>query len=279
MQIDLEAEYNNRVRVPDHPAHIAGWQRDADAYRAEVGKRCKTLAYGPTPRQSIDIFEPTKVNPDALPVLFIHGGYWQGLDRSDFSHMAKGLNAHGICVGVVGYDLCPEVSIGDIIEQMILAAKAMHKRYKRPLVAAGHSAGGHLAACLAATDWEAIDPRLPLRLIPSGLAISGLFELEPLVPTSINQKLGLDVMAARSYSPRLWVPPSGITFDAWVGGNESPEYLRQSAGLNAVWTAAGNTMGYVEVPGADHFTVIAGLADADSAMTRRLVAMACVEPA
>jgi arylformamidase len=274
MQIDLEAEYNNRARVPEHPALIAGWQSDAEAYRTVVGKRCTTLNYGPTARQSIDIFESAKPDGNALPVLFIHGGYWQGLDRGFFSHMAKGLNAYGVNVGIAGYDLCPDVTIGDIIEQMILAAKALHKRYNRPVLAAGHSAGGHLAACLAATDWESIDPGLPVRLVPAGLAISGLFELEPLVPTSVNHKLGLDVMAARSFSPRLWAPPSGITFDAWVGGAESPEYLRQSAGLNAVWTAAGNTMRYVEVPGADHFTVIAGLADADSAMTKRLAALA-----
>jgi arylformamidase len=274
MPIDLEAEYNNRARVPEHPALIAAWQSNAEAYSAEAGKRLKTLNYGPTPRQSIDLFEAAKPDAHALPVLFIHGGYWQGLDRSFFSHMAKGLNAHGINVGIAGYDLCPDVSIGDIIEQMILAARAVHKRFKQPVVATGHSAGGHLAACLAATDWESIDARLPLRLIPAGLAISGLFELEPLVPTTVNHKLGLDIMAARSYSPRLWAPPSGVTFDAWVGGKESPEYLRQSAGLNAVWTAAGNAMRYVEVPGANHFTVIAGLADPDSAMTRRLAEMA-----
>jgi arylformamidase len=274
MQIDLEAEYNNRARVPEHPGLIARWASDAAAYRAEAGDRRRMISYGTTPRQTIDIFEPLKPKPGAGPVLFIHGGYWQGLDPSFFSHMAKGLNTHGVSVGVVGYDLCPDVSIGTIIEQMIAAAQAMHRTFRSPVVASGHSAGGHLAACLAATDWETINPDLPGNMVPAGLAISGLFELEPLVPTSVNAKLGLDIAAARSFSPRLWTPPSGITFDAWVGGKESPEYLRQSASINAVWAAAGNAMRYVEVPGADHFTVIAGLSDADSAMTLRLAEMA-----
>jgi arylformamidase len=274
MQIDLEAEYNNRARVPEHPALIAGWARDAAAYRSASAKRHRVISYGPTQRQTIDIFEPQKPKAGAVPVLFIHGGYWQGLDPGFFSHMAKGLNAHGVSVGVAGYDLCPDVSIGEIIEQMITAAKTMHRTFKSPVVASGHSAGGHLAACLVATDWEVIDPDLPGNMVPVGLAISGLFELEPLVPTSVNAKMGLDIAAARSFSPRLWTPPSGITFDAWVGGDESPEYLRQSASINAVWAAAGNTTRYVEVPGADHFTVIAGLAEAESAMTHRLAEMA-----
>jgi arylformamidase len=279
MQIDLEAEYNNRARVPEHPALITGWVRDAAAYRAEAGDHRRVISYGPTPRQTIDIFEPLKPKAGAMPVLFIHGGYWQGLDPGFFSHMAKGLNAHGVSVGVVGYDLCPDVSVGTIIEQMIAAARTMHRTFQLPVIASGHSAGGHLAACLVATDWETIDPGLPERLVPAGLAISGLFELEPLVPTSVNAKLGLDIPAARSFSPRLWTPPSGLTFDAWVGGAESPEYLRQSASINAVWAAAGNATRYVEVPGADHFTVVAGLADADSTMTRRLVEIASARTA
>jgi arylformamidase len=274
MLIDLEAEYNNRARVPEHPALMAGWARDAAAYRTESGPRCRVITYGPTQRQFIDIFEPAQPKAGAMPVLFIHGGYWQGLDPGFFSHMAKGLNAHGVSVGVAGYDLCPDVGVGEIIEQMIAAAQALHRTFQSPVVASGHSAGGHLAACLAATDWEAIDPDLPGAMVPAGLAISGLFELEPLVPTSVNAKLGLDIPAARSFSPRLWTPPAGITFDAWVGGAESPEYLRQSASITAVWAAAGNMTRYEEVADANHFTVIAGLAGPDSAMTLRLAEMA-----
>ncbi len=175
---------------------------------------------------------------------------------------------------VVGYDLCPDVQIGQIIEQMITAGELLFKLSGRPIVACGHSAGGHLVACMAATEWTSLDFSYPERLVRAGLAISGLFELEPLVPTSVNEKLAMTVDSARSYSPRLWPPPSGVIFDAWVGADESAEYLRQSAGIAAVWQAAGNDMRMVEVAGANHFTVIAGLADPDDAMTRRVVEMA-----
>jgi arylformamidase len=274
MKIDLEAEYNNRARVPDHPAIIAGWARDASAYRDQMFGELTRIDYGPTSRQRIDLFAPVGARADALPVLFIHGGYWQGLDPDHFSHMARGPNAHGIPVGVVGYDLCPAVTVREIIEQVEIAAMALHGRYGRPIVACGHSAGGQLTACLAAEDWRRMDPVLPDRLVAAGLAISGLFDLEPLLPTSINAKLGLDVEEARQCSPRLWPAPSGLAFDCWVGGAESGEYLRQSRTLAAIWAGAGVETSCVEVPGANHFTVVAGLADGDSAMTRRLAQMA-----
>jgi arylformamidase len=274
MRIDLEAEYNNRARVPEHPALIAGWARDAEAYRVEAAGRMSTIEYGPTSRQRIEIFLPERPASGALTALFIHGGYWQGLDPSMFSHMAKGLNAHGVAVGVVGYDLCPAVTVRDIIGQVEIAAMALHGRFGTPIVAFGHSAGGHLAACLAAEDWRDMDPSLPERLVPAGLAVSGLFDLEPLIPTSINAKLGLDVEEARQCSPRLWPAPQGVSFECWVGGAESAEYHRQSRTLAAVWAGSGLDTAYVEVPGANHFTVIAGLTDPLDPMTARLAALA-----
>jgi arylformamidase len=273
MKIDLEAEYNNRARVPEHSAIIAGWARDAAAYRAEAGKRMTRIDYGPSERQHIDVFAPERSNQDALPVLFIHGGYWQGLDPDHFSHMARGLNAHGVTVGVVGYDLCPDVTVRQIVSQVRVAAMHLLRTFNAPLVAVGHSAGGHLAACLQDTNWADFFPG-DLGVIAGGLAISGLFDLEPLVPTSINAKLGLTPEVARITSPRLLQPREGTVFDCWVGSEESSEYLRQSRTLAAVWAGCGAETAYVEVARANHFTVIAGLAESDSAMTRRVVEMA-----
>ena len=274
MRIDLEAEYNNRARVPEHPGIIAGWISDSAAYRAAASDRLQTVEYGPSPRQRIDFFKAETPEPLARVVLFIHGGYWQALDHSMFSHMAKGLNAHGVTVAIAGYDLCPEVQLGEIIEQMIRAGETVYKLSGRPIVACGHSAGGHLAACLAATDWTSLDFSYPERLVRAGVAISGLFELEPLVPTSVNDKLSLTLDAARSYSPRLWPAPSGVNFDAWVGAEESAEYLRQSATIAAVWQASGNETRMVAMAGANHFTAIAGLADPEDALTLRLAELA-----
>jgi arylformamidase len=265
-EIDYEAEYNNRVRVPEHPSLIAGWARDAQAYRESQRRAFHTICYGPNARHTIDIF-PAR-NQGAM-VVFIHGGYWQALDGSFFSHLAAGLNAHGVSVAVPSYDLCPQVSIDDIIAQMRHAAREL-ARLGRRLVISGHSAGGHLAACLLATDWRSIDAALPQDLVQAAYTISGLFDLGPLVKTSINHALGLDETSARQASPLFWPAPLRGTLDAAVGGNESAEYFRQSRTIVDAWRRGGIETRFAEVPGANHFTAIAPLADPHSPMTLRL---------
>ena len=129
------------------------------------------------------------------------------------------------------------------------------------IVAAGHSAGGHLAACLLATDWSLIDPTLPKQLASAAFAISGLFDLEPLVPTSINRALKLTPLEARRLSPLHWKVNAGTVLDTVVGGAESYEYHRQSEAIVERWAAQGVATRYESVPDANHFTVIAPLAD------------------
>ena len=167
------------------------------------------------------------------------------------------------------YDLCPNVSIDDIIGEMRAACREL-ARLGRPLVVSGHSAGGHLAACMLATDWPAYDASLPGKLVRAAYAISGLFELEPLVGTSINKALGLDRAAARAASPLFWTAPAGATLDAVVGGAESAEYHRQSRTIVDVWGGAGVATRFGTVPDANHFTAIAPLADPASAIVARL---------
>lgn len=269
--IDYEAEYNNRARVPDHAMHISGWIAEAADYREHTPPT--PIPFGPGERAVLDLFTPADPRGKAT-LVFIHGGYWQAMERSYFSHMAKGANAHGISVAVPGYDLCPGNSIAGIIDQMRQACRALLK-LGRPLVVAGHSAGGHLAACMLATDWRAQDPDLSADSVCAAYAISGLFDLEPLVSTSINTALGLDAEAARAVSPVYGNPPrSGCTLDAVVGGAESAEYHRQSKRIVARWGEAGVTTHYAQIGTCHHFDVIAGLADPASAMTRRVVALA-----
>ena len=263
-RVDYEVEYNNRARVPENPAIIAGWARDAAAYRAQHAPR--TIAYGPGTRNSIDFFPGTGEGPI---VVFIHGGYWQALDASFFSHLAAGLNAHGIGVAISSYDLCPGVTVDEIIRQMRMAAREL-ARLAPSLVMTGHSAGGHLAACMLATDWPVYDAALPRDLIVAAYAISGLFDLEPLVGTSINTALHLDRAAAHAASPLFWPAPVRGSLDAVVGENESAEYLRQSRTIVECWGAAGIATRFGLVPGANHFTAIAPLADPQSAMVSRL---------
>lgn len=268
--MDYEVEYNNRARVPENPAIIAGWSRDAQAYREAHQARLKVIPYGSGERNRIDLFAGDGAGPI---VVFIHGGYWQALDGSFFSHLAGGLNAHGIDVAVPSYDLCPAVSIAEIIGEMRAAMRALAKP-GRPLVVSGHSAGGHLAACMLATDWRAFDASLPERPVSAAYAISGLFDLRPLVHTSINTALKLDEASAKAVSPLFWKSPPGGSLDAVVGGNESAEYLRQSRIIVDTWGAAGIETRYGTIPGANHFTAIAPLADPNSPMTQRLKQLA-----
>jgi len=266
--IDYEVEYNNRARVPENPELMAGWARDAAAYRAQRAPR--SMVYGPGKRNTIDLFAG---EADAPIVVFIHGGYWQALDGSSFSHCARGLNAHGIGVAVPTYHLCPQATIDMIIQEMRAATREL-ARFGRPLVISGHSAGGHLAACLLATDWPDYDASLPKDVVIAAYAISGLFDLVPLIGTSINKALGLDKTAAKAASPLFWPPPMGGKLDAVVGANESAEYHRQSQAIAAQWGEAGVTTRFGTVSDANHFTAIAPLADPDSPMVARLKELA-----
>jgi arylformamidase len=268
--IDYEVEYNNRDRVPENPAIMAGWSRDAAAYREAQQGRWRVIPYDRGARNGIDFFPGDGAGPI---VVFIHGGYWQALDSSFFSHLASGLNAHGIDVAIPSYDLCPNVSVGGIIRQMQMASRELAK-FGRPLVISGHSAGGHLAACMLATDWRAIDASLPERLVTAAYGISGLFDLPPLVKTSINNALKLDDASAKAASPLFWKPPARGSLDAVVGGNESAEYFRQSKSIVDAWGRAGVATRFGTIPDANHFTAIAPLADPDSAVVSRLKELA-----
>jgi len=264
--MDLELEYNNRARVPEHPQHIAGWARDAAAWREACPRAELGLAYGAGEREKLDLLHP---GPGEAPLaLFIHGGYWKALDRSFASHCARGLNLRGVAVALPSYDLCPAVPVATIVVQMRAAARFLWARTGRRMLAIGHSAGGHLAAMLLATDWRALDPALPEDLIHAALPVSGVFELEPLLATTIGEGLNLTPETARAVSPRF-LPAPGRPIHCLVGGAESAEFIRQSRDMAAAW---GGT--WEALPGADHFTVVAPFADPESAAVARAEQMA-----
>ena len=207
--LDYEAEYNNRARVPEHPAIFARWTRDARAFTVRAMPSAELrLPYGRSAREHIDLFWPS-AKRDAPIVLFIHGGYWRSLEPAMFSHVAAGVNPHGLAVALAGYDLCPDVTIAQIIDEVREAAVFLWRRHGRKFVACGHSAGGHLAACLLATDWKKARPDLPAGLVQAAFSLSGLFDLTPLVGISMNADLRLDAAAARRVSPLFWKIPAG----------------------------------------------------------------------
>lgn len=274
MAINYEVEYDNRSRVPEHVEIFARWHREAEAYRKAARKAEIGLKYGPSPRQTIDLFPAENDGPATPLVLFIHGGWWRTLAPDQFSQMAKGPNAHGVTVAIAGYDLCPQVSIAAIIEEMRAACLYLWKTRKQRIMVAGHSAGGHLAACMVATDWKTLDPTAPHDLVPAAYSISGVFDLAPLTQISVNADLKLDDKSARACSPLYWQVPAGRTLDAVVGGIESSEFLRQSKLIADAWRQGMAQTRYEAVPGKNHFDVIDPLGDADSAMTKRVVELA-----
>jgi arylformamidase len=276
MAIDYEVEYNNRARVPDHPQIFERWTRDGAAYRDEAIKEGRAeigLKYGPSPRQTIDLFKPRGGGNGPL-ALFIHGGYWRSLEPASFSQLARGMNAHGVTVAVSGYDLAPQVSIGQIIEQTQAACLHLWNKLGKRTMVSGHSAGGHLAACMLATDWKKLDAGAPADLTPVGYAISGLYDLEPLLHLAGNAEFKLDAAEARRISPLYWPVERGRVLDAVVGGDESSEFLRHSKTIVDGWRIKGVETRYEAVPGMNHFTICDPMTDPNSAMTRRLVELA-----
>jgi arylformamidase len=270
--IDYEHEYDNRGRVPDHEVIFAGMVRSSQAYRAASPKAELSISYGPSARQIIDFFPSAALN--APLAVFIHGGYWRSRDPSSYSHFAKILNANGISVAVAGYDLAPQVRIADIIEQMRAACLYLWRKHKQRLFVFGHSAGGHLTACMLATDWQALDSSAPPNLVPAAFAISGVFDLMPLLHVSTNADFKLNETSARASSPVYWKVPAGRIFDAVVGGAESDEFIRQSRMVADEWAKQGAKTRYGELEGANHFTVVEPLNDPGSAMSTRLIELA-----
>ncbi len=268
--MDLPRLYDNRAAVPAYPAIIEGWARDAANFRNQHAFIPDRI-YGARSRNRYDLVQ----GPDGTgrPLLvFIHGGYWRSMEKSSFSHMAAGCLAHGFDMAIPEYTLCPEVPLPDIVDEMRQCCLHLWQEHGRPLVVAGHSAGGHLAACMAATDWTHY--RQPPDLVRAAFPISGIFDLRPLLATPINADLRLTSELALVSSPLLW--PLNHRFQAkiWVGGIETAEFLRQSATLAAAWKGLGLAASYHEAEGADHFSIASALADPASELTASLVELA-----
>jgi arylformamidase len=272
----LSREYNNRELFPDHPRHFARWAESSARARARMPCYLDR-AYGASPGETLDIFPSRK--GDGSVLMFIHGGYWRSLDKRDFSYLAPAWVDAGVSLVVVNYDLCPAVSIERIVQQMLAASVWLYRHAEEygmdeeRLYVSGHSAGGHLAAMMLAALWPVIDDSLPRNLYKGGLAVSGVYDLRPLVDVGwLQGDLRLDESAALKVSPAYLPPATRAPLSLAVGGRESSEFKRQNALLAERWKRV--LQEDVPMPGADHFTVIDGLGDAGSALfaaTRRLM--------
>jgi arylformamidase len=272
----LSRLYNNRDLVPEHPQYMARWAEASARARSQLPCYLDR-AYGESAGETMDIFPARKGEGACL--MFIHGGYWRALDKKDFSYLAPPWVEAGVSVAVVNYDLCPRVSMEEIVRQMLRASRWLWLNARQygidrdKLYVSGHSAGGHLTAMLMCALWPAFDRALPKDLWKGGLAISGLYDLRPLLEVDwLNGDLRLDGTSALKLSPAFMPPATRAPLMTCVGGDESSEFLRQNALLGSRWrnVLAGDTA----MPGKHHFSVIDALADPASALfagARRLV--------
>ena len=257
--------------MPEHVDINERWALLAAAYRLASTPE-NDRPYGGKERQRYDLFV---ANSGSAPlVVYIHGGYWQRGDRKDYSFVAREFNANGITVAIPSYSLCPAVSVMEIADDIQLCLAALWKQTKKRPVVVGHSAGGHLTAEMLARDWSGF-AGVPADLVQRGCAISGIFDLAPLMGTSINEAVGLTSGTARVASPLFRPPPpKGRRFIAAVGGDESSEFLRQGRDIAENWGKVGVDARCEVIAGTNHFTVVDELIRPGSTLLTEIVALA-----
>lgn len=275
----LDALYDNRARVPEHQVHLKAWAHHSEQARQSL--RCLLdVKYGSGLGDTLDIFYPSKTptgNTQAMApvVVFLHGGYWRSLDKSDHSFVAPALCARGVCVVVLNYDLCPgtpeqPVRIPGIVAQVARGMTWLHQHLAahhadaRRMVVVGHSAGGQLAAMMLQPQIAGAAYPARAGLVQQAVSISGVFDLAPLMQApSFQASLQLDAQQIALASPaRLPAPAQGM-LRALVGGAETAEFLRQNELIQQRWGAEHVPLARA-VPGLNHFSILDTLADPNS---------------
>lgn len=279
----LESQYNNRALVPDHGQYFERWATQSKAARNRLDGLID-VAYGHDEGEKLDLFPAQRKPGEALaPVLvFIHGGYWRGMDKSDYSFLAPSFVKKGACVVMPNYALCPAVTIPDITLQMVKALAwvyrniAVHGGDPDRITIVGHSAGGHLATMLMACDWPAVGEDLPEALAQNALSISGLYDLRPLRSLSFLQNdLKLTVKDAHRASPALMPAPT-IWDEGWgclhtvAGGDESQEFIRQNQLIQEAWGCEA-VPSCDTLPGLNHFSVLDAMNDPRHGLHQRVL--------
>ena len=272
----VERGYNNRAAVPEHPQWFERWARESREARERLAPHLD-LRYGPNPKETLDLFLPAGRVRGTL--LFVHGGYWRALDKADHSFVAEPFVAQGIAVAVANYDLCPQVSVATIVEEIrrcvawVVREGAAHGADPSRLVVSGHSAGGHLAAAMLATPAAMFGTgRHPLA---GAVSVSGVHDLAPMVLASFNTDLRLDEAEARRLSPVALQPVTDAPILVAVGGDETTEFLRQASLLWDAWPAnrPAGTIGPLVIAGRHHFSIVSDYGQAGSELTRRTLAL------
>jgi arylformamidase len=261
----LDAAYNNTAHVPERGAIIADWAARSAAMRS-VRATHLDVAYGGSPRERLDLLLAD--DPKAPTLAFLHGGYWQMHNKETFAFIAEGLLPLGINLAVVEYTLAPAARLGRIVAEVRRAVQWLAQNLgdygadPALLYVAGHSAGGQLTAMM-----------MPFPVVRGGLAISGIYDLEPIRLNYLNEKLRLDTDEADRNSPFLHFPAKAGELIVAYGTSELPELRRQSIDYGRAWTGRGLPGSLLPVEGANHFTVLEALARPDGELTRAFLKM------
>lgn len=261
----LDAAYNNSQAVPESAGIVQDWRQRSDALRARGDARLD-IAYGERPREKFDYFPSA---PGGPLFVFIHGGYWQMREKESFSIFAEGPRSKGFNVALPGYTLAPDISLRGIVEEIrcaltFLASDADGLGFDPARIfAGGWSAGGHLTALM-----------LDHPAVKGGLAISGIFDLEPIASCYVNDALELDAGEVKALSPCNHLGPANAPLRLCVGGAELSELQRQSQDYAAAAAKAGQPAPLAVLPGHNHITILEELERPDGALTQELVALA-----
>jgi arylformamidase len=252
--------YANGANIPGGDRWPAVWVPQAQAYRDALhgeGRARLDIVYGERARNRFDLFLP-EVRPKGL-VVFVHGGFWRALDKSFWSHLARGSVESGFAVAMPSYTLCPAARISDITREIAAAIEQAAGFVEGPVFLSGHSAGGQLVTRMVSATSPL--PNFVQARIRHTLSISGLHDLRPLIKIAMNSDIKIDDAEALTESPALLAPMQGTRVTCWVGGSERSEFIRQNALLANVWTGLGAQTCKIEEPDRHHFNVIDGLSD------------------
>jgi len=265
-QASLDAQYNNRARFPDYPEHFDRWTRWSEAARARLPSRLD-VAYGEHPLEKLDIFPAEEAG--APIYVFLHGGYWYSLDKANYSYVAEGMRPHGVTTVVANFGLAPDCDMDTIVLHNRRALAWLWRNAasfggdRNRIYIGGHSAGGHLGMMLLGTDWPALGADLPLELVKGVCAIGGIFDMEPIRLSFLNQKLRMSPEQSRRNSPLRLDYRFPAPLLLVVAVDESDEFHRQSVEMRDFWQARGYPVELSIPQGLDHFNVVNDLANPD----------------
>lgn len=274
-QAELDSQYDNRSHVPNHAEIYKARTEEAGDVLARFETRLD-VSFGPSAEETLDIYLPETAAPDGgFPVnVFLHGGYWFSRHKDDFRFLAEGLSTRGAALVIVNYALIPTVNMSELVRQCRAAIAWTHQNAgtfggnSDRIHVSGHSAGGHLAAVMMATDWPAFGSGLPADLVKSGCAISGIYDLEPIRLGFMQETLKFTPQDVSDFSPITLNAATGAPLTVAVGGDETGEFIRQSEDFAPVWRKAGLDCSLMVLPGMNHFTILGEFADPESDLSK-----------